>query len=249
MTPPPTPLPESLGRDWFKTTQGSVVLASDQTDTPTVRAALERLCQTYWYPPYVYIRRLGSSPPEAQDLTQAFFERVLEERYWQQVEQDKGRFRAFLLTALKRFLTDQRAPERAAERGGNKTVLSVDTQTAEERYRLEPVDTMSADRLYERRWAFTVLERARNALRQEFVAAGKGDLYERLNALEIGEANERSYAEIGGRFGLSESEVKSGVMRLRRRYGDHLRQEISQTVATAAVVDLEIRHLMAAIAD
>jgi RNA polymerase sigma factor (sigma-70 family) len=249
MTPPPTPLPASLSQDWFATTHWSVVLAAREADTPAARAALERLCQTYWYPLYAYVRRLGSSPADAQDLTQAFFERVMERHYFDQADRDKGRLRAFLLTALKHFLSDQRDRERAAKRGGGRTILSLDAQTAEERYRLEPVDTMSPDRLYERRWAFTVLDRARDALRQEFLAAGKGQLYERLNAMETHEEAEGTYAEVGRQLGMSESAVKSAVVRLRRRYGNLLRQEIAQTVSTVAAVDIEIRHLMAAIAD
>jgi DNA-directed RNA polymerase specialized sigma24 family protein len=239
----------SLNRDWFTTTHWSVVLAARQPDTSGARQALERLCQTYWYPLYVFIRRQGYSPMDAQDLTQAFFERVLARNYFDQANRDKGRFRAFLLAGLKHFLSDQRDHDRAAKRGGGVTALSLDAQTAEERYQLEPLDTMAPDRLYERRWAFTVLGQARERLRQEFVGTGKGNLYEQLNALETGEERDCTYAEVGQRLGMSEDAIKSAVVRLRRRYGELLRQEIAQTVATASEIDQEIRHLMAAIAE
>jgi RNA polymerase sigma factor (sigma-70 family) len=239
----------SLNRDWFTTTHWSVVLAARQPGAPGAQQALERLCQTYWYPLYVFIRRQGYSPEDAQDLTQAFFERVLARHCFDQANRDKGRFRAFLLAGLKHFLSDQRDHDRAAKRGGGATILSLDAQTAEERYQLEPVDTMAPDRLYERRWAFTVLEQARERLRQEFVVAGRGDLYDQLNALETGEETGRTYAEVGQRLGLSEDAIKSAVVRLRRRYGELLRREIAQTVATSAEIEKEIKHLLAAIAD
>ncbi len=239
----------SLTRDWFTTTHWSVVLAARQPDTPGAQQALERLCQTYWYPLYVFIRHQGYSPDDAQDLTQAYFERVLARNYFDQADPDKGRFRAFLLARLKHFLSDQRDRDRAAKRGGGATVLSLDAQAAEQRYRLEPVDAMAPDRLYERRWAFTVLAQARERLKQEFVAAGKSELYEQLNALEMGEETGHTYAEVGQRLGMSVDAIKSAVVRLRRRYGELLRQEIAQTVATASEIDQEIRHLMAAIAE
>lgn len=239
----------SLTRDWFTTTHWSVVLAARQPDTPGAQQALERLCQTYWYPLYVFIRHQGYSPDDAQDLTQAYFERVLARNYFDQADPDKGRFRAFLLARLKHFLSDQRDRDRAAKRGGGATVLSLDAQAAEQRYRLEPVDAMAPDRLYERRWAFTVLGEARERLKQEFVAAGKSELYEQVNALEMGEETGHTYAEVGQRLGMSVDAIKSAVVRLRRRYGELLRQEIAQTVATASEIDQEIRHLMAAIAE
>jgi DNA-directed RNA polymerase specialized sigma24 family protein len=247
MLPQQEHLVSSPGGDWFTTTHWSVVLAARQPDAPAAQQALEQLCQTYWYPLYMFIRHQGYSPEDAQDLTQAFFERVLARNYFDQVSRDKGRLRAFLLAALKHFLSDQRDRDRAAKRGGGATVLSLDAQTAEERYQLEPVDTMSPDRLYERRWAFTVLDAARERLRQEFVTDGKSDLYEQLNALENGEQSDCTYAEVGQRLGLSEDAIKSAVVRLRRRYGQLLRREIAQTVAISAEIEKEIQHLLAAI--
>src|SRR5437899_6321909 len=141
----------------FATTHWSVVLLAGQADSPQATEALEKLCRTYWYPLYVFVRRQGNSPEDAQDLTQAFFERILEKNYFGQVDRAKGRFRAFLLAALKNFLSDQRDYRDAAKRGGGRRMLSLDAQTAEERYQLEPVDTLTPDKLYERRWAFTLL--------------------------------------------------------------------------------------------
>jgi DNA-directed RNA polymerase specialized sigma24 family protein len=233
--------------DWFTTTHWSVVLAANQAGTPAALQALERLCQTYWYPLYAYVRRQGYSPEDAQDLTQGFFERVLEKNYFGQVTRDKGRFRAFLLAALKHFLSDQRDRERAAKRGGGGTLISLDAQSAEDRYQLEPADAVTPEKLFDRRWAFTVLEQTGARLRAEFAAADKADLYEQLNALEAGEDGALTYADLGRRLGLSESAIKSAVLRLRRRYGELVREEIAQTVASVAEIDEEIRHLMAVI--
>ena len=233
--------------DWFTTTHWSVVLAAGSSESPTAKEALEQLCETYWYPLYVFVRRLGYSPEDAQDSTQAFFERVLERNYFGQADCDKGRFRAFLLAALKHFLSDQRDRARAAKRGGGHTILSLDAESAEERYRLEPVDSVTPDKLYERRWAYTLLERARTRLREEHASSGKRDLYEQLTALEAAGKTGLTYSEVSERLGLTESGVKAAVRRFRQRYGALLRAEIAQTVATAAEIEEEIRYLMAVI--
>ena len=207
---------------------------------------MERLCQTYWYPLYVFVRCQGYSPEDAQDLTQGFFERVLEKNYFGQADRNKGRLRAFLLAALKHFLSDQRDRERAAKRGGGKTILSLDAQDAEDRYLLEPADNATPDKLFERRWALTVIEQARVRLRAEYAAGGKSEIYEQLKLVETGERGELTYAEIGKRVGLSESGVKTAALRMRRRYAELLREEIAQTVATVSEIDEEIRHLLIA---
>jgi len=236
----------STRSDWFRTTHWSVVLAAGRGESPGAQEALERLCQTYWYPLYVFVRRQGYSPEDAQDLTQGFFERVLEKNYFGQADRDKGRLRAFLLAALKHFLSDQRDRERAAKRGGGKTTLSLDAQDAEDRYLLEPADTATPDKLFERRWALTVIEQARVRLRAEYAAGGKSEIYEQLKLVETGERGELTYAEIGKRVGLSESGVKTAALRMRRRYAELLREEIAQTVATVSEIDEEIRHLLIA---
>jgi RNA polymerase sigma factor (sigma-70 family) len=236
------------GGEWFTTTHWSVVLAAGQTVSPKGEAAMEQLCRTYWYPLYAYVRRQGNPPEDAQDLTQGFFERVMERNCFGQVDRAKGRFRAFLLATLKHFLSDQRDHERAAKRGGGNLPLSLDAEKGEERYQLEPLDPMSPDKLYERRWAYAVLEQARARLRDEFAAAGKSDLYEQLKGFETGENKGLTYAEVGNRLDLSESAIKSAVLRLRQRYGELVRKEIAQTVATVSEIDEEIRYLLAVIA-
>ncbi len=230
--------------DWFTTTHWSVVLAAADSNPAAAQAALERLCQTYWYPLYVFVRRQGNSPEDAQDLTQAFFARVLEKNYFGQVDQAKGRFRAFLLAALKHFLSDQRDYRDAAKRGGGKTMLSFDTQTAEDRYQFEPADMMAPDKLYERRWAFTLLENARTQLRREYAAAGKAEMYDALNVWERGSSDGATYLEVAHGLGKTESAVKSESFRLRQRYFELVRSEIAQTVATATEIDEEVRYLL-----
>ena len=236
--------PASTDTDWFTTTHWSVVLGAAQGDRPAARQALERLCTAYWYPLYVYVRRRGHSPEDARDLTQGFFERVLEKHYLDQVDQSKGRFRAFLLATLKHFLSDQSDRRRAAKRGGGRTILSLDAQAAEERYQFEPIDALSPDKLYDRRWAFTVLGEARGRLRAEFAAAGRLVLYEHLDAFESGEETGLTFNEVGRQLALSEACVKAAASRLRRRYGELVREEIARTVASVAEIDEEIRHLV-----
>jgi len=200
-------------------------------------------------PRCVYVRRRGFSPEDAQDLTQGFFERVLERHYLDQVDQSKGRFRAFLLATLKHFLSDASDRRQAAKRGGGKSILSLDAQAGEERYQFEPVDGLSPDKLYERRWAFTVLGQARGRLRAEFAAAGRLQLYEHLDAFESGEETGLTFDEVGRQLGLSEACVKSAALRLRRRYAELVREEIAQTVASVAEIDEEIRYMVTVVSN
>lgn len=193
------------------------------------------------------MRRQGYSPEDAQDSTQAFFERLLtrDMDFLANVHPSRGKFRAFLLASLKHFLSDERDRQRAAKRGGGKVILSLEAQDAEQRYRLEPIDPVTPEKLFERRWALTVLDSARCRLRDEFKTAGKSDLYEALKSCETGERKDLTYSEVGRRLGLSENAVKSAVLRLRQRYGELVREEIAQTVSTASEIDDEIRHLLA----
>jgi DNA-directed RNA polymerase specialized sigma24 family protein len=233
---------------WFATTHWSVVLTARDGSSADAQAALERLCRTYWFPLYAYVRREGYNPDEAKDLTQGFFARLLEKNYLDQVDRQKGRFRSFLLAALRHYLSDERDRASAAKRGGGYTFMSLDDHTsAEERYRLEPVDDMSPDRIFERRWALTVLEQAQKRLREECVAAGKPELYEQLIKTGTAGKNETTYAALGARWGMSESAVKSAAHRLRQRYHVLVRGEVGHTVSNPAELDEEIRHLMAVI--
>lgn len=232
----------------FRTTHWSVVLAAGRSESPQAAQALETLCRTYWYPLYAYVRRQGCSPEDAQDLTQAFFARLLEKNYVGQVGQQKGKFRSFLLAALRHFLSDQRDRARTVKRGGGAAHISLDAQDAEERYRLEPVDRMDAERIFERRWAMTLLEKALSRLRDESAEVGKITTFERLKDFVAGE-NELSCDELAARMGLTESAVKSAVHRLRERYRELVREEIGQTVADPGGIDAEIRHLIAVISE
>src|ERR1035438_2035089 len=160
----------------FTTTHWSLILNAQDTTSPLAIAALEKLCRAYWYPLYVYVRRQGEDEESAKDLTEGFFARLLEKRYLGQVQREKGKFRSFLLAALKHFLSDERDKARAQKRGGGQTFVSLDDSTVEDRYRLEPVDAMDAEKLFERRWGLTLLEQARTRLKEEYLEGGKSSL-------------------------------------------------------------------------
>lgn len=240
-----TSTPTSAQREWFTTTHWSVVLSARDQDSPQAAAALERLCRTYWYPLYAYVRRQGHDEPSAKDLTQEFFVRLLHKNRLDHVQRAKGRFRSFLLASLKHFLADEWDKARAQKRGGGQTLLSLDDDTAEECYRLEPADPMTADKLFEHRWALTLLDQAKNRLKEEYAQAGKVDLYERLRVFEAADPGAPTYAEVAAEFGLTESAVKSAAHRLRERYGELVREEVAHTVDSSAEVDEELRHLIA----
>lgn len=240
--------PESPGtqRGVFATTHWSVVLAAGQSENACTAAALECLCRTYWYPLYAFIRREGYQAPDAQDLTQGFFSRLLAKNYLGQVDPQKGKFRSFLLAALRHFLSDQRDRDRAAKRGGGAEILSLDAQDAEERYRLEPMEQMDAQKIFERRWAITLLEQALARLRDESARAGKAELFECLRDFVAG-VSEVSYAAAAARLGQTGSAVKSALHRLRQRYHELVREEVAHTVADPAEIDAEIRYLITVI--
>src|SRR5213082_1235394 len=231
---------------WFATTHWSIVLAASRQTSPQATEALEKLCRAYWYPLYAYVRRQGYGPHDAQDLTQGFFTRLLEKNYLAQAERQKGRFRSFLLAALKHFLSDEQDRARAQKRGGGQAIISLDEQTAEGRYCLDPADVMSAEKLFERRWALTLLEQARARLRDEYVAAGKAVIYDQLGIMEA-EEKKVSYAESAASLGTTESAIKSAVPRLRRRYVELVREQIAHTVNSPSEIDEEIRYLIAVI--
>lgn len=232
----------------FATTHWSVVRAAGQSGEAQAAAALEQLCRTYWYPLYAYVRRRGYGHEDAQDLTQDFLLQLLERHSFARVDRDKGRFRSFLLAALNYFLADQHDRANAQKRGGGRPVLSFDAQAAEQRYRLEPVEERSPDKLFERRWALALLDRVLARLEQEFREAGKAALFERLRGFLVAGEGEETYAEAAAVLGLSGDAVKKAVHRLRRRYLELFREEIAHTVADAAEVEDELRHLCAVMA-
>lgn len=207
-------------------------------------AALEGLCRSYWRPVYAYIRRDGRQPADAQDLTQEFFRRFIEKGWIEHIQHPRGKFRSFLLTFLKHFLSDERDRAGAQKRGGGQTFISLDELQTEEGHVFEPADSLTADQVFERRWAQTLMERAVARLRQEYVDEGKGELFQQLKDLQPGERGERSYAELGGPLGLSEGAVKSAMHRLRLRHRDILRSEIASTLGGLEEVDEEIRYLI-----
>ncbi len=232
----------------FTTTHWSVVLAAADQERPEAAEALETLCRTYWYPLYAYVRRRGYGHEDAQDLTQGFLLQLLERQSFARVDRSKGRFRSFLLGGLNYFLANQRQHDRAQKRGGGQPLLWFDAQTAEARYHREPMDERSPDKLFERRWALTLLDQVLARLETEFHEAGKADLFERLRLFLIGEQGETTYAQAAVEAGMSGEAFKKVVHRLRQRYYALFRQEIAHTVADPAEVEDEMSHLCAVIA-
>lgn len=230
----------NTGAAYFVTTHWSVVIRASGAES---EAALEELCRTYWYPLYAFVRRQGHAPSDAQDLTQAFFARLLEKNYVADAQQEKGKFRTFLLVALKRFLADEWGRQHAQKRGGFQTIVSIDQEQAESRLSAEPSHDVSPDLLFERQWALTLLEQARLRLRGEYVASGRTALFEQLEGGLTKNETASPYADIATRLNLTVPAVKMAVQRLRTRYRELLREEIAKTVATPEEIQEEIRHL------
>jgi RNA polymerase sigma-70 factor (ECF subfamily) len=239
---------KDVGRDdWFWTTHWSQVLLAGQPDSTRARQALGNLCQRYWYPLYVFVRRQGQGPEDAQDLVQGFFARLLEKNYLKNADPERGRFRTFLLVALRRFMANEWDRANRLKRGGGRAIVSLDEQDTEERYKAEAVDEMSPEKAYERQWATVVLRRVLEQLEEEFSSAGKERLFTELSTYLGGEPGAGSYAEIAARLGMTEGALKVAVHRLRQRYRELLRMEIANTVASPEEIDDEIRELFAAL--
>ena len=232
----------------FVTTRWSVVLAAGDGLSTTAEEALAQLCRSYWYPLYAFVRRKGHTPEDAQDLTQAFFARLLEKNYVAQADRTRGRFRTFLLAALEHFLADEWDKSKRLKRGGGQQILSFDALSAEERYQLEPSDLADPIKLYERRWVTTLLDRVLVHLEEEFHQAGKAELFAALRGSLLLNDDRVSYAKIGAGLALSEAAVTKAVQRLRRRYRELFREEIAQTVTSPGEVDDELKHLFAVLA-
>ena len=233
-------------RPVFVTTRWTVVLTAGRSRSADARGALEKLCRTYWHPIYAFVRRRGYSAEDAQDLTQEFFARLLEKKWLDGVDPVKGRFRSFLLASVKHFLANEWDKARAQKRGGGQTLIPIDVKTAETSCGFEPVDNVTAEKIFERRWALTILGQVLAQLRAEFVADGKTELFETLKGFLTGADDEQSYAEVGAKLRMSAGAIKVAVHRLRRRYRNLLREEIANTVASPEEVDEEIRALFAA---
>ena len=236
-----------FGAPQFATTHWSVVIAAGGQDLPQRSEALEKLCRSYWYPLYAYIRGRGFGAEDAQDLTQEFFARLLKKNYPAQADRDKGKFRSFLLLTLNHFLADEYDRASARKRGGGQVFISLDQELAEGRYQREPADDLSPEKLFERRWARNILENALKRLRQEYGADNQLESSSVLKAFEPGEQTTLSYGVAAARLGISESALKSKIHRLRQRHRELVREEIAQTVCTSAEVEEELRHLLAVI--
>ena len=226
------------------TTQWSQVLAARDGADSEARRALESLCQTYWQPLYAYIRRQGSNPEEARDLTQAYFAEFLDKDFLQHVDPTKGRFRAFMLASLRNFLSKARDSDRTLKRGGGTTTLSLDSETAEDGYTRQPADRMTPEDVFEHRWALTVLDGAIDRLGRTYASAGNEKVFEHLRAYLTSADPELPYREIAEILEMSEGAVKTAVHRMRKRFGECLRTELSQTVDNPADIDSEARHLL-----
>ena len=233
------------GPSQFPTTRWTLVVATGDPGRKEARSALVSLCDNYWYPLYAYLRRRGYPSDQAQDLTQEFFIRVLEGRYLNRAEPEKGRFRAFLLTSLKFFVADEEDRRRAHKRGGG-MIVPLELSSGEERYQRETAHDETPERIYERRWALSVLDRVLDKLRAEFVQHGRTEHFETLKVFLLGQSD-APYAALAREMKSSEGALKVAIHRLRKRYRELFRQEIADTVADPAEVESELRHLATAL--
>ena len=226
----------------FATTHWSLVVQGGKADSPKACQALAQLCEIYWYPLYAYVRRRGYSADQAQDLTQAFFAFLLEKRTIQVADPERGKFRSFLLASMQHFLAKEWRGAQSKKRGGGQPPVPFHLEGAEACYQKEPAHEWTPERILERRWALTLLEQALNRLHQEYVAAGKEKLFSRLRDC-LGDERGASYREMAQAIGMTEGALKVAVHRMRQRYRELLREEVAQTLETAADVDEELRYL------
>jgi len=231
----------------FPTTRWSLVLDAGSKREPTSREALAGLCEAYWFPIYAYVRGRGFDPDEAQDLTQGYLLSLLERGDLRRLHPDAGRFRSFVRASVKHFISNEMDRARALKRGGGARIVSFDARAAEDRYRLEPRDDRDPERVFERRWALTLLSRAEERLKETLEAEGRTSDFETLRPFLAGGTAPPKYADLAAELGVSEASLKMKVHRLRRRFGSMVRAEILDTVADEGDVDDEIRHLLAAI--
>jgi DNA-directed RNA polymerase specialized sigma24 family protein len=238
--------PLSAGPDSFATTHWSVVLAAGRRGSPQSEAALAALCQAYWFPLYAYVRRVGHSVNDAQDLTQDFFARLLEKQYLATADPQRGKFRCFLLTSLKHFLANAGDRAKARKRGGGVRHLSLNLECGESRVQLEPSHDLTPEWLFERHWVLTLLHLVMGRLQAEYESSGKAEQFERLKGALTGSGERLPYAVLAAELGISEEAARQAASRLRKRYRELLREEVAQTLAETGDVDEEIRNLFAA---
>jgi len=236
------------GNGRFATTHWSIVLRAGKPKAQGYQDALQTLCQSYWYPLYVFIRRQGYTNQQAEDYTQAFFCRILEKKVLGMADSKRGKFRSFLLSTLKHFLADEHDRARAQKRGGGRTILSIDFEGADNQYVLEPADTLSPEKLFDKSWALTVLERTMTRLKTELASQDKQELFEHLKIYLTAGKGAISYRDKAAQLDMTEGNVRTAVHRLRRRYRKLLRDEIAQTVTNEGQIDEEIDELFNALA-
>ena len=237
-----TAAPQTPGAG-FVNTRWTVVLSAGDPTSPQATAALEALCRAYWYPLYAFVRRRGHLPPDAQDLTQEFFAQLLEHNWIAHADRHKGRFRSFLLMAMKRFLANEWDKAKTLKRGGQVRLVPLELDTAETRYSQEPADTSTPEQVFEKQWGLALLESVLNQLRDEYAQDGKAALFDTLKPCLIGSRETQPYAALATGLGMTEGAVKVAVCRLRERYRGRLKEEIGHTVASPAEVDEELHHL------
>ncbi len=238
--------PESRGGIAFTTTHWSVVLEA-QGESPAAHGALEKLCRTYWRPVYSFIRRQGTRTEDAEDLTQGFFALLLERKDLNTVRKEKGRLRSYLLTSVKNFLADEARRAMAMKRGKGQRLIPLDDIRERERVDDERSDRSTADQIYERRWAFTVLEQVMARLRDEYRSAGNVRFFEQMKKMLMDEPDRPSQAQVATEFEMTENAVKQAFYRFRQRYQTLLREEIAHTVATPSDIEDELRYLIAVV--
>jgi RNA polymerase sigma factor (sigma-70 family) len=233
---------------WFATTHWSVVLTAGQGGSPNAEAALEKLCRAYWRPLYAYMRRRGYNFHDAQDLTQEFFARLLQQNALGSVDRHRGKFRSFLLASLNHFLANEYERASAAKRGSGKWLLSLDDQADEAAYSHKSDTNLSPEGVYEKRWAITVLEQAFARLRDESARAGRSQLFDQLKAFLADGTDGGDYKVLAAKLGMTANAVAVAVYRLRQKYREIVRDEVAQTVGSLDQIDEEVRHLFAALA-
>ena len=229
----------------FVTTPWTEVLLARQQEAPGSHEALEHLCKLYWYPLYAHIRYSVTDPHEAEDLTQEFFRLLIEKNYLGAVERQRGKFRSFLLVAVKRFLINAHKHANRLKRGGGQTHISLDLELAESRYHAELATGLSPDQIFERLWARTVLDRTLDQLRDEYAAAGKSAIFSALSGYLTEESRFGDYNEVGQKLGMTSSTVAVAVHRLRHRYRQLVKDSVRCTVADSDEVEDEVKHLLA----
>jgi RNA polymerase sigma factor (sigma-70 family) len=232
----------------FPHTRWSLVLAARQTAPAQSAAALEAICQAYWYPIYAYIRRSGHTPPDAQDLTQEFFARLLEKRWLDSADREKGKLRTFLIVAVNRFMTNEWRRASAKKRGAHHAHVPMDTAFAESRYAADTSSTLPAESVFEQQWALTLIDLTMRRLREEFERAGKLDDFAVMKSCLMAEHGSIAYAPLAAQLGLSEGAARVAVHRLRKRFREIYREEITQTLSEGADLNEELQHLARALA-